>query len=123
VQVGLAPLVVLAALERCIGQRAAADLILTGQIITAERAFEIGLVSRLVSAENLENEVEKVVHGLAQGSKQALSAAKSALGKVAREDYLSVTNSLVKVIAELSATSEAREGMLAFLEKRKPKWD
>lgn len=122
VNIGLAPLVVLAPVVRAIGHRAAADLVLTGERITALQALDLCLVSRVFPKADLHDQVERIAEIVASKSPAALAAAKAALKKV---DSLTVDAALTRFPAEIAALAggpEAIEGISAHLEKRAPQW-
>jgi methylglutaconyl-CoA hydratase len=122
VRLGLVPAVISPFCVRRLGASAARRLFLTGERIDARAAERLGLVDRVVAHEQLDAEVERMVTHLLAGAPRALSEAKKLIDAVSTlppEDVLSYT---ADCIARLRAGEEAREGMQAFLDKRKPSW-
>ena len=105
-------------LTRAIGKARAMDLVLTGRMITAAEALTAGLVSRVVPLEHFFDEALKVCHELAAKSPMALRLAKEA---VLKSFEMSLSEGLEyerKLFYMLFATSDQKEGMKAFQEKR-----
>jgi 2-(1,2-epoxy-1,2-dihydrophenyl)acetyl-CoA isomerase len=109
-------------LPRLVGRGRALELLATGRMITAQEALEIGMVDRVVPASDLAHETESLARSIAAGPPIAIAGIKKAL--TAAE-----TNTLREQIDLESehqlrafASSDAGEGMAAFLEKRAPKF-
>jgi enoyl-CoA hydratase len=122
IRVGLWPMMVSAELGRSIGRKHALDLMLTGRRIDAAEALAIGLINRVVPAASLEAETLALAHQLAE-----LSPATIALGLRAfyRQEDMPLPDALRFLAGELGAVlalEDAREGLAAFLQKRKPVW-
>ena len=110
-------------LPRLIGPGAAAELVLLGGTVKAQRAAELGLLHKLVPLGKLDEEVQSLVDKLLTKPALALRAAKVALRKgenMALKDGLKLEQSL---FAMLFGTRDQKEGMGAFLEKRKPRFE
>jgi enoyl-CoA hydratase/carnithine racemase len=122
IQLGIAPLMILAPLSRCIGHKALADLVLTGQRIGAERALALGLVSRVAPSEAIDSVVEEIVTRIAGFSPQAVSVAKKTLWTARDQELFNSLEILADRIGILASSEEALEGISAFLEKRSPSW-
>ena len=123
IKLGCFPPVASAALGSLIGQKRAADLILTGRSITGSEAAEIGLASVAVSEEQLGSAVQEKLITLSMFSPSALAIAKKAIyawDAAHVEKGLSRAENLYRT--ELMACEDAQEGIRAFLEKRPPKW-
>lgn len=123
VRLGLIPSAISPYVLRAIGARQAGRYFQSAERINAFRAREIGLVHETVEPEELDSKVEEIAHALLQGGPRAQAAAKELIRVV---DGQTVSDSLVEEtanrIASLRITSEAREGISAFLEKRASQW-
>ena len=106
-------------LPRLVGRGVAAELILTGQRIDARRAYEIGLVNRVVSSDELMEVAEKLVRTIARNAPQAIRMSLEALraSDLPQDDGL---DREAELFGEACATEDAKEGAQAFLERRKP---
>ncbi|MFT3808396.1 MAG: enoyl-CoA hydratase-related protein [Micropepsaceae bacterium] len=124
VRLGLIPAVISPYVVEAIGPRAARRYFLTGERFGAEEALRLGLIQAVVpDASALAGEGERLASLLLQGAPGALGAAKELLDLVTfmpiDEDLAEET---VAMIAERRVSDEAKEGLSAFLEKRKPNW-
>jgi len=123
IKLGVFPPVAAVLLPRIIGDKRARELILTGELIDAAEALRLGLISRVVPSAELEQKTRDVLVKLRELSAPALEASKRAMN-LARgrtfEDALSAVEDLY--LNELMKTEDAREGIQAFMEKRKPEW-
>ncbi|MBE3589168.1 MAG: enoyl-CoA hydratase/isomerase family protein [Thermoanaerobacteraceae bacterium] len=107
-------------LARLVGLSRAKELIFTGKIITAQQALEWGLVNLVVPAGQLLEEAFKLARDLAGKSAPALALAKSALDRGMNMDLGSALHYEIDCFACCFATEDHREGIAAFLEKRRP---
>jgi methylglutaconyl-CoA hydratase len=123
VRLGIIPAVIGPYVIAAIGTRQARRLMLTGERISAEHAARIGLVHEVVPADQLDAAVEQIVSHLLKGGPRAIGAAKRLIHDLAdRAIDQDLIDDTARRIALLRATPEAREGLGAFLEKRKPDW-
>jgi enoyl-CoA hydratase/carnithine racemase len=109
-------------LPRLLPRGIAAEMLILGNPITGERAYQLGLVNRLCEAEALLDTAAEFAQRLAAGSAQVPAAAKSLLHSTAD---LSVADGIEReraVVAGLFDTDDGREGFAAFVEKRPPKF-
>lgn len=107
-------------LARLIGRRRVMELYLTNRVLTAQEALEWGLVNRVVPAAELMAEVTRLATQLAKGPTQAYGGVKKLLLMSPNDTLESQMERETRFIAEMSRTADAREGIKAFVEKRKP---
>lgn len=109
-------------LTRTVGKYKAMEMILTGRPISAEEAHRIGLVNRVVPAESLMQEARKIAAEISQKPPISVRAAKESILR-AQDTTLEVGLEFErKAFYTLFATGDSREGMKAFLEKRRPEF-
>lgn len=109
-------------LPRVVGLAKAKELVLTGCIIDAEEALNMGLINKVVEKENLEKEVVDLATRLAQGPSQALGLAKMLMNYGLNADLETALANEAFAQSILMQTADHREGVAAFLEKRTPKF-
>lgn len=122
VRIGFLPAIVSVFLRRQVGDKVARDLLLTGRILTSEEAHRLGLVTELVPAAQLMERARQLAGTLLANSPASLLRTKYLLRRY-EESY--VDREIEWAIAENAAsrtTADFREGLAAFLEKRKPTW-
>lgn len=123
VKLGLIPAVISPYVVSAIGERAARRYFLTAERFSAVEAARLGLVHQVVPDEQLESRALRVLKALLAGGPKAQAAAKALIFAVAKrpldDDLVEDTASR---IAEVRVAAEAREGIKAFLAKRKPDW-
>jgi cyclohexa-1,5-dienecarbonyl-CoA hydratase len=123
IKLGCYPLVACAALASVVGQKRAAELILTGRTISGGEAAEIGLATRSVRGNDPIRAVDECVKDLVCLSPAALAITKKA---VYAWDSMHFDKGLARAekiyLEELMKTADAQEGIRAFMEKREPKW-
>jgi methylglutaconyl-CoA hydratase len=122
VRIGFVPAIVSTFLLRQVGEKQARDLLLTGRIFGAEEAARMGLVSEVVPAENLMVRAGQLAVLLMENSPASLRATKQLLTDHARAELDSQVEAAVRENAAIRTTSDFREGISSFLEKRKPVW-
>jgi methylglutaconyl-CoA hydratase len=123
VRLGLIPSVIGPYVIAAIGARQARRLMLTGERIDAAEAARIGLVHQVVAADELDGAIATILDQLQRGGPGALGAAKRLIHDLAgRPIAPELIDDTARRIAALRATPEAREGLAAFLEKRRPSW-
>jgi len=121
-RLGLAPAVISPFVLRKVGYSFARAMFLTAERFDAKRAYEAGLVHRVVSKEELDASVTDVVESLLQAGPQALREARSLIDLVWGRDPKEVGELTVRTIARIRVSEEGQEGVGAFLEKREPRW-
>jgi enoyl-CoA hydratase/carnithine racemase len=110
------------AIARNVGRKRAAEMALSGDIIDARTALDWGLVNRVVPAEQLDSATADLLERVTRGSAQSKGIGKQALYAQIDLDQPKAYAYAVEVMAATSQLPDAREGMHAFLEKRKPQW-
>jgi cyclohexa-1,5-dienecarbonyl-CoA hydratase len=123
IKVGVFPPVAAVLFPRLIGRNRALELLLTGDVIEAAEAKAIGLINKVIPAQSFREKTDEFVSKLMSLSGPVLRLTKRA---VDRGLYVSVNEGITAVeqlyLRELMKTEDAREGLNAFLEKRKPNW-
>lgn len=122
VKVGLWPYMISTLISDHLGPKKAMELMLTGRRISAEEALGLGLVNTVVPAEELDQAVDALVGELAELSPLVLSLGKESFGRaltMRREDALPYLAGMLTLHVR---TDDAREGVTAFLQKRRPQW-
>lgn len=122
VRIGFLPAIVSAFLIRQVGEKQARNLLLTGRIISAVEALSLGLVNEVVVPERLMPRVQELAASLLENSPASLRATKRLLTAHARAALDEDLALAVEENARIRATDDFREGVAAFLEKRKPRW-
>jgi methylglutaconyl-CoA hydratase len=123
VKVGLIPATIGPYVVRAIGQRASRRYFTTAELITAEKAHALGLISELVASDELDRCIAAITKQLLRNGPRSIGEAKRLVLDVAdgeiNADMIADTS---QRIAETRGSEEGREGLSAFLEKRKPNW-
>jgi enoyl-CoA hydratase/carnithine racemase len=122
IDVGLWPMMITAALTRCMPEKAALELMMTGRLITPNEALRLGAVSRVVAREELDDVVAQTATTLASKSQAALMIGRDAFFSVARSDIDAALDRLQGGLTAVAGTDDAAEGVRAFLDKRPPEW-
>ena len=122
VRLGLVPAVIAPYVLRAIGERAARRYFLSGERFTAAAALQLGLVHLVASATTLEQVVGRVVDDLLKGGPEAQAAAKALSRELRQATGIDAAALTARCIAERRASTEGREGVRAFLDKRPPDW-
>ena len=122
VRIGLIPAVISPYLVRAMGARQARRYFLTAERFSAETALALGLVHEVVPAEELDGAIARHLKALSAGSPAAQAATKALVAAVDRPLSAEVIADTAARIADQRASTDGREGLTAFLEKRKPQW-
>jgi methylglutaconyl-CoA hydratase len=123
VRLGLVPATIAPYVVRAIGSRAAHRWFLTAERFDAAEAHRIGLLHEVAAAGALDARVDAIAAALCAGGPHAVRACKQLVQAVAgREIDEALVGHTVEVIADLRASDEGREGVQAFLGKRRPDW-
>ncbi len=123
VRLGILPAVISPYVIRKIGHAHATALFVSGMRFDAQRALEIGLVEAVESPEELDAKVETYIDAVVAGGPHAVNAAKRLVRDVAGRPLADVRQLTVERIAELRVSREGQEGMRAFLERRRARWE
>jgi enoyl-CoA hydratase/carnithine racemase len=107
---------------RCVGRKKALELLLYGDLIPASEALALGLINRLVPKDQLATEAHRWAEELAQKSPIAVQIAKSAFYTSEDMGYEKQFAYMNEAFARLCTADDAKEGVQAFFEKRKPQW-
>ena len=110
------------AVARNVGRKRAAELALSGDVIDARTALDWGLVNKVVPAAQLDSAVQDMLERVTRGSAESKGIGKQALYAQIDLDQPKAYAYAIEVMAATSQLPDAREGMRAFLEKRKPQW-
>ena len=120
-RVGMAPDAgVTVTLSRLVGLRRAAELVFTNPILSAAQARDMGIINRVVPDAELDDAALKWARDIAQGAPKALAAAKRLLWSGIGTGIDACLSEEARTVSELSGTADAREGLAAVIEKRKP---
>jgi enoyl-CoA hydratase/carnithine racemase len=109
-------------LARLIGRGRALELMTTGRTVTPAEAERLGMVDRLVPADEFEDAVAELAAGLAAGAPLAVAAITRVVNDGLERPLPEALERELEEVAALFASEDAREGMTAFAEKRKPTW-
>jgi methylglutaconyl-CoA hydratase len=122
VRIGFVPALVSAFLMLQVGDKKARDLLLTGRLFSAEEAHRLGLVDEVVEVGRLTARTLELAGVLKANSPQSIAATKRLLATQNKVWLDAAIEAALAVNAEARATHDFREGVAAFLEKRKPVW-
>jgi methylglutaconyl-CoA hydratase len=119
---GLVAGLVMTFLRRQIGERDMRELVLGGELIDAQRAREIGLVNRVVAPDQLMTEAQKFADSILQGAPNAIAQTKRLIEQLWSTSVKEDVDLALKHHLQARESEEAREGIAAFNEKRRPDW-
>lgn len=123
VKIGLVPATISPYVIRAMGARASQRYFLTAERFSASEAHRIGLVHEVIEADALDAKLDELLKALTSASPAAVRACKTLLADVTgREIDDALIAKTVEGIADIRASDEGREGVQAFLQKRKPSW-
>ncbi|MBS0359624.1 MAG: enoyl-CoA hydratase/isomerase family protein [Proteobacteria bacterium] len=123
VKIGMTPAVISPYVINVIGERAARRYFLTAEVISAEKALALNLISEIVSESELQTAGLKLAETLLANSPKAVTGTKDLITRTARGpiDHR-MTEDTAEMISEMRVSKEGQEGLKAFLEKRTPNW-
>ncbi len=122
VRIGFIPALVSIFLTMQVGEKRARELLLTGRLFQAEEAHRLGLVTEVVAAEDLAARTRSLAETLIANSPASLAATKALLADQHRAHLDAAIPRALAAGAGARRTADFREGISAFLEKRKPRW-
>jgi methylglutaconyl-CoA hydratase len=122
VKLGLIPAVISPYVIQALGERQARRYFLTAERFDAWEAHRIGLVHQVVAVDQLDARISQLCQALLANSPAALAAAKDLVHTVGQSPDEATIEDTAQRIARIRASSEGREGVAAFLEKRRPAW-
>ncbi|MBW2689819.1 MAG: enoyl-CoA hydratase/isomerase family protein, partial [Deltaproteobacteria bacterium] len=122
INVGLICLGPAAPMAKIIGRKKMIEMVLTGEMFSAVEAERLGLVNKLVAADELEAATLALAEKLVKKSPIALRIGKEGLNRLLDGSYDQNLNEMDDLFAAICATKDAEEGVQAFLEKRRPNW-
>lgn len=120
VNVGLFPMMIGALIFRNVPRKKAMEMVLLGDRLTAQQALELGMLTRVVPADRLDETVAGILKTLVGKSPIGLKLGKEAFYQTADMPFEEALDLLSQGLKKVIATDDAREGMTAFIEKRKP---
>ena len=122
VRIGFVPAIVAPFLLRQIGEKRTRDLLLTGRLMKAQEALEMGLVTQIVSADQLMPIARALAQSLLQNSPEAMQSVKRLLARHAGRRLDEELADAIEANAAQRSTADFKEGVEAFLRKRRPNW-
>jgi enoyl-CoA hydratase/carnithine racemase len=122
IDVGIIPAIHFTHLPRIVGKHRAFDLLFTGRRFDAEEAVELGLVSRLVDDDSVLEEARRLARFFAGKPPGVMRMGRNNFMNAIDNGYRQGVASAVENLCNVMATDEAREGIAAFVEKRRPSW-
>ena len=122
VRIGFVPAIVSTFLIHQVGEKDARDLLLTGRIVDAGEAHRLGLVNEIVQPENLMTRAHALASQLMENSPSSLRLTKKLLNGFISAQLDEQIKQAIEENAGIRQTTDFREGVNSFLEKRKPRW-
>lgn len=123
VKIGFIPAIVMVFLLRKVGEQKAKQLLLTGDLIKAQAAFDMGLISKVVAKENLEEEVRTLAQALIKNnSGQSMALTKQMIGDVQSLTLDEALDHAAQMNAKARASADCKKGIAAFLNKEELSW-
>ena len=122
VRIGFVPAIVASFLLRQVGEKHTRDLLLTGRLIKAQEALSLGLVTQIVTSDQLMCTAKALAQSLLQNSPQAMQCVKKLLAKHASRRLDEELADAIDANAQQRSTEDFKEGVQAFLHKRRADW-
>ncbi|MBW2334578.1 MAG: enoyl-CoA hydratase/isomerase family protein [Deltaproteobacteria bacterium] len=123
IQVGVLPPIAAQIMPRIIGRKVAMDLILSGRIVAAQESMSMGLINKVVAKGDLSQETDEFIKPYLSLSAEVIRITKKTIKAGLRDDFEPSLKVIEEIyLNELMRTTDAQEGLKAFLEKRTPEW-
>lgn len=122
VKLGLIPACISPYVIKKCGEGRCREFFLTGERLTADKAWDAGLVNQVIPLDEIDEIVDKLINQLISSGPEAIKKCKELLRQVPEISLAQAKKYTAEVIAQLRISEEGQEGMAAFLEKRRPKW-
>jgi len=122
IQVGMFPMMVLSLLYRHVGRKRATEMLFLGERISAAAAMEYGIINHIYPRERFDVEANLYVRKLADQSASILRLGKDAIFQVEGKSLPAELEYLESMLAKVTSSADSKEGLRAFVEKRKPQW-
>ena len=122
VKIGVVPACIGPYVIKKMGEGKTRELFITGERMNGDRAYEVGLVNRVVDDDNLDDEVDRLIKWILSSGPEAVAMAKKLISEVPGMTPEQFKPYTAEMIARLRISDEGQEGMDAFLNKRKPRW-
>jgi len=123
IKLSVFPPIAILILPRLVGLKKASELLLTGKIIEAQEAEQIGLINKVVPLASFDSELESFIQPFTELSLVGLKYSKKGINLGLETNFLEGLEKIEKIyLEELMTSEDAHEGLKAFMEKRKPLW-
>jgi enoyl-CoA hydratase/carnithine racemase len=122
VNVGIFPMMVGALLYRNVGRKKAVDMVLTGRKVSATEAESMGLITRAVEPDRLDQELQETLKLLTSKSSIGMRIGKEAFYAMSDMPFEEAVDYLCEALGRAISTEDAMEGLMAFMQKREPKF-
>jgi len=122
IKVGVFPMMIMAVLARVVPRRHLLEMALLGERFPADHALRIGLLNRVVPSDALDNEVRALAAAISEKSASTIRLGLEAFSAQQDSSLVAALPMLAVRLQDCLATDDAREGLMAFVDKRPPKW-
>ncbi|MFB0520787.1 MAG: enoyl-CoA hydratase/isomerase family protein [Desulfatiglandales bacterium] len=123
IQLGVLPPIAVQIMPRIIGRKAAVELILSGRIVSAQEAMDMGLINKVVAKGDLTKETDRFIRPYLSLSAEVIRVTKKAIKRGLMDDLEPSLRIIEDIyLNELMMTADAQEGLQAFLDRRSPNW-